>query len=112
MRYCKDCKHFELPTYTGNGGRPYCARFKKTFTSSEHPVFGPTVNYSAPECEVARGEGGQCGPQARFWVPRDGTQAWYDLREAERDKIVREAREELAPLNRKSVWQWFRELFA
>jgi hypothetical protein len=105
MRYCKDCEHFA--SGTAEYRAPFCQRFKREFVVSESPVFGPRKEFSAPECVVARAEKGQCGPQARFYVARSGTEAWMMERELARQAIAKEAQEELAPLRRDSWWQRF-----
>lgn len=98
MRYCKDCEHFNLAAQPGRN--PYCGRFKREFTAGEHPVYGPRIEFSAPECAVARGEGGQCGTQARFYKARSGSEAWLAEREVTKAQVFAEAHEELEPARR------------
>lgn len=104
MRYCKDCEHYEI----GEKGPPICARFKKTFIISEHPVYGPRIGFSAPDCAIARDENGQCGPQARFFAARYASPAWYE----ERESKLSELRAKLEPSPSKSLWARLREIFA
>lgn len=109
-RYCKDCDY--IRHRDGFGAQPYCNRFKREFIKNESPVFGPTVEFSAPDCVVARAEGGQCGPQGRFYIARAGTQAWLDEREAAKTKVLQEAHEELEPIRGISLWQRVRAWLA
>jgi hypothetical protein len=99
MNYCIDCEHFMQDAKKPERG-PICMRFKRDFIVSEDPVTGARWDYSAPDCKTARGEGGQCGAQARFFEARPGTAPWVAQRERERVKVFDEAAEELAPLRR------------
>jgi hypothetical protein len=109
MRYCKDCEHFDPLAAVGR--EPVCTRFKREFVLSEDPVRGPRMGFSAPDCAVARGEKGQCGPQARFYVSRPGTDVWMAEREAKKEVLTRHANGELTPLSGPSLWQRIVSLF-
>lgn len=103
MRYCRDCEHFDnaaAPTRP-----PVCGRFKKTFVASESPVYGPTTQFSAPDCATARAEGGQCGPKGRFFVARPGTAPWLEEREKKREEIFAEVHEELEPTRKTGLFE-------
>lgn len=63
MKACINCKHFHVEIERG----PICMRFAKIFDGPFDPVYGAQKRYSAPDCKVARSEGGQCGPNARSY---------------------------------------------
>ena len=66
MKYCKDCKHFH---WTGCGGdSAECHREPPHIIES--PVYGI---YSAgqPLCHSMRMSSGECGPEARFFEPKE-----------------------------------------
>lgn len=68
---CVNCRHFHLMPERG----PVCMRFAKQFAGAFDPVYGSTKHISAPDCSVARGEKGQCGPKGRFWTDKYASQA-------------------------------------
>lgn len=60
MKYCKDCKHFRSSRFNYR-----CEGVAEVVS----PIWGPyTPNVDAKD---ARAEGGECGPEARLFAPRE-----------------------------------------
>jgi hypothetical protein len=91
MKPCCDCVHFRQAESIGS--QPWCNRFAKEFVGSTDIVNGPTIQRSAPDCRVARGEHGQCGEKGRSFMAREGTRTWLqELREQSQPRIVKPPR--------------------
>ena len=64
---CESCRHLRLRRGEGNEGVMRCAVSKHSDPQVRHMLgVGPDVDLR-PYCIDARGEKGDCGPEARLW---------------------------------------------
>lgn len=71
---CKDCKHAKGPWHARLMRQSYWFECKIPESWNEEkydPVFGKTTPGYYSSCGVMRGQYQACGPEGKFWTPRN-----------------------------------------
>lgn len=88
MNLCKDCKHFPrygsmIDIWGRRAGVILCARTYQLVSTGSLPdlVMGETGTISLKTCKGCRSEGGDCGPQGKFFerlqIPEESEYYFY-----------------------------------
>lgn len=84
MRYCKDCIHMKRDIVAAK-----CNALTQRDFDRDDPVHGPQWTEIEEDCTDARGEGGECGPDAKLYEPKEHAPGWAEKR-AEEERRSRE----------------------